>query len=86
MTDIDIVQILPSLISENENSREALTFPGDGSLDNSSEPIEWTRSAPYFDLDEDDQEPVLQNGIPQDDIEKEGDTLETDKSTFHRIL
>ena len=86
MTDIDIVQILPGVISENENSHEDLTFPGDGSLDNSSEPNELTRPAPFCDLDEDDQEPVLQNGLPQNDIEKEGDTFGTDKSTFHRIL
>ena len=86
MTDIDIVQNLPSAISENESSYEALTFPGDGSLDRLSEPNDWTRSAVYCDLDEDYQEPILQNDLPQEAIEKEGDTFVNDKCTLDRIL
>ena len=86
MTDIDIVQNLPNVISENENSYEAVTFPGDGSLDESSEPNDLTRSASYCDFDEDYQEPILQNSLPQEAIGKEGDTFENDKGTFHRIL
>ena len=86
MADIDIVRNLANVISENENSYEAVTSPGDGSLDTLSERNEWTRSASYCDLNEADQEPILQNSLPQEAIGKEGDTFENDKGTIHRIL
>ena len=86
ITDIDTVQNLPSAISEDESSYEALTFPGDGLLDRLSEPTDWTRSAAYCDLDEDYQETILQNDLPQEAIEREGDTFVNDKGTFDRIL
>ena len=86
MTDVNKVQNPPSGISENENSCEALTSPGDGSLDKSSVPNDWTRSASYCDIDEDCQEPILQNILPQQAIDKEADTFESYKGTFHRIL
>lgn len=77
----DTVQNLPSAISEDESSYEALTFPGDGLLDRLSEPTDWTRSAAYCDLDEDYQESILQNDLPQEAIEREGDTFVNDKGT-----
>ena len=86
MTDIDKVQNLPSVISENENSYEALTSPGNSLLDKSSEPDERTISASYCDINEDDQEPILQNILPQEAIDKEVDTFESYKSTFHKII